>query len=47
MFKQNHSVKQETKEKQAAIDKIRQTVKKDPFEDKKVESKDPEVDKLF
>ena len=48
MFKQKHSVKQETKEKQAAIDKIRQTKKKDPFEDKKVKSEDdPEVDKLF
>lgn len=35
-----------TKEKQAALNKVQQT-KKDPFEDKKVESKDPEVDKLF
>ena len=48
MFKQKHPVKKENKEKQAELDKIQQTVKKDPFEDKKVTSKDdPEVDKLF
>lgn len=48
LFKKKHSVKQEIKEKQDALDKIQKTVKKDPFEDKKVASKDdPEVDKLF
>ena len=38
---------QEEKAKQAALNKV-QKGKKDPFEDKKVESdSDPEVDKLF
>lgn len=47
MFKKKHSAKKENKDKQAALNKIQQT-KKDPFEDKKVASKDdPEVDKLF
>ena len=36
---------QEEKAKQAALNKV-QKGKKDPFEDKKVES-DPEVDELF
>ena len=37
---------QEEKAKQAALNKV-QKDKKDPFEDKRVKSKDPEVDKLF
>lgn len=47
LFKKKNPVKHENEEKQAALNKIQQT-KKDPFENKKVASKDdPEVDKLF